>query len=125
MKQKIYIAGKVTGLERSVVENNFNTLKDYFTQKGFEVVSPVDIVTDPETEWKAAMKICIAALVECDLIYLMNNSGRSRGAMLEAVIASNFGLSLFPTVDADVTAMYEFTVSDNVTVNFIKSLKEN
>lgn len=106
MKQKIYIAGKVTGLERSVVEKNFNTLKEYFTQKGFDVVSPIDIVTDPATEWKTAMKICIAALMDCDFIYMMNNSLRSRGARLELQIASAMGLSIVESVVEDVTSLH-------------------
>lgn len=105
MKPKIYIAGKVTGLERLVVEKNFNTLKEYFTQKGFDVVSPIDIVTDPATDWKTAMKICIAALVECDFIYMMNNSICSRGARLELTIASAMGLSIFESVVEDVTSL--------------------
>lgn len=107
MKQKIYIAGKVTGLERTVVENNFNTLKEYFTQKGFEVVSPIDIVTDPATEWKAAMKICIAALIDCDFIYPMRNAYESKGAKIEIEIAKLFDILVIEPVDIDNT--YECT----------------
>lgn len=101
MKQKIYIAGKVTGLERSVVENNFNTLKYYFTQKGFEVVSPIDIVIDHKTLWKNAMKICIAALIDCDFIYPMSNTWDSKGAMIELDLAKALGILVLDTVDVD------------------------
>lgn len=101
MKQKIYIAGKVTGLERSVVEKNFDTLKEYFIQKGFRVVSPIDIVTDPATEWKAAMKICITALIDCDFIYPMSNTWDSKGAMIELDLAKSLGILVLDTVDVD------------------------
>ncbi|SFO05021.1 protein of unknown function [Paenimyroides ummariense] len=117
MKQKIYIAGKVTGLERTVVENNFNTLKEYFTQKGFEVVSPIDIVTDPATEWKAAMKICIAALMDCDFIYPMKNSRNSKGAMLEITIAKAFGITFIDSAIADITKYVSYLDSANVVLN--------
>lgn len=114
MKQKIYIAGKVTGLERSVVEKNFNTLKEYFTQKGFEVVSPIDIVTDPATEWKAAMKICIAALIDCDFIYPMSNTCDSKGAMIELDIAKALDILVLDTVDVDDSGVCLSTVDHYV-----------
>lgn len=120
MKQKIYIAGKVTGLERSVVEKNFDTLKEYFIQKGFRVVSPIDIVTDPATEWKAAMKICIAALMDCDVVYMMNNSQWSKGACLELSIAKAFGITIIDSAVADVTSK-QFVPDRVVLKNYIST----
>lgn len=103
--KKIYIAGKVTGLHRTEVERNFNTLKEYFTGIGYHVISPIDIVVDPDTDWKTAMKICINALLDCDYIYLMNNARLSKGARLEFLIAKEFEIQIIDSaVAADPTS---------------------
>lgn len=103
--KKIYIAGKVTGLHRTEVERNFNTLKEYFTNIGYHVISPIDIVVDPDTDWKTAMKICIKALLDCDYIYLMNNARFSKGARLEFLIAKEFEIKIIDSkVAADPTS---------------------
>lgn len=122
MKQKIYIAGKVTGLERSVVKKNFDTLKEYFTQKGFEVVSPIDIVIDPGTEWKAAMKICIAALIDCDFIYPMSNTWDSKGAMIELDLAKALDILVLDTVDVDCS-QHDLSIFTEKTLEMIERVK--
>ena len=101
--KKIYIAGKVTGLHRTEVESNFNTLKEYFTNKGYHVISPIDIVVDPDTDWKTAMKICINALLDCDLIYPMANAFDSKGAMIERGIAEILGILRIEYVQEDIS----------------------
>lgn len=102
--KKIYIAGKVTGLERTCVENNFNTLERYFRKKGFEVINPIKLVSH-ETPWKEAMKICIQNLIDSDLIYPMNNWNQSKGAAIELKIAEMFGIPRMDSVTADVSGL--------------------
>lgn len=84
---KIYIAGKVTGLPKDEVIQKFAEAQKQFEAYGYEVVNPIEVVNDWEMEWKEAMKLCIAALMECDAIYLLNDYKESKGALLEKQIA--------------------------------------
>ncbi|MGI6078045.1 MAG: DUF4406 domain-containing protein [Bacteroidales bacterium] len=88
---KVYIAGKVTGIERQVVENNFARAEKFLKTKGYEVVNPLKIV-DPDLSWQDAMDVCLAELETCDAIYMLGDWQDSLGAKMEAELAEKNGL---------------------------------
>jgi hypothetical protein len=82
-------------------------------KEGFEVVCPVDIVPDG-TDWKEAMKICLAALIDCNAISPLPDIWDSKGAMLEFNIAAQLG---YPVV------MVEYESADDVTISDVNTKK--
>ncbi len=93
-KKKIYIAGKVTGLPQQEVVAKFAKAKQEIEGMGFEVVNPIEVVNDFATPWNEAMKLCIAALLECNAVVLLPCWKSSKGARLEKDSARSFGMEL-------------------------------
>lgn len=88
---KVYIIGKVTGLLYDEVCTAFNERQLQLEERGHEVVNPVKIVPE-ECGWEEAMRICIAQLVTCDAVSLLDNAVFSRGGTLEMLIAGELRL---------------------------------
>ncbi|MGQ1890624.1 DUF4406 domain-containing protein [Thermophagus sp. OGC60D27] len=92
---KVYIAGKVSGLNYLETYEKFLLAEQKLNRLGFEVVNPMKLVPDPETDWQYAMRKCIKAMVEhCNTIYLLYDWKDSPGARLEYQIANKLGFKL-------------------------------
>lgn len=91
---RVYISGKITGLDPKQAMENFTRAEIFLHRLELKTVNPVALCNglDPNESWETYMKRCIPALVECDAIYLLENWKDSRGARLEAKIASALGL---------------------------------
>lgn len=95
MKQKIYIAGKVTGLPVHETALKFAMIKKKIEALGFEAVNPIEVVADFNAPWKEAMKKCITALMDCDGVLLLPDYLDSRGARIERELANGLELPAF------------------------------
>ena len=86
-RDKVYIAGKVTGLYRCTVEWNFTKRKLQLQEAGHEVFCPIDVCKE-HWSWFRCMTVCIFNLVfRCNKISLLHNWKHSRGAKIEYKIA--------------------------------------
>jgi hypothetical protein len=98
---KVYIAGPMTGYP----EFNYPAFHDAAVRlrdRGFEVVSPaelnpIDAGLEINEQYYAVLypsflKRDIAALLECDHIYLLDGWEKSKGATLERHIATVLGI---------------------------------
>lgn len=83
MKQRIYIAGKVTGEDRLECALKFETAKNELSAMGFEPVNPLEVVGTWDITWEEAMKKCLKALMDCHAIYMLPCCANSKGAKLE------------------------------------------
>ena len=94
MKTRIYIAGKVTGLDTAECRYKFAVMHEALEDREFKVINPMELIKDPETPWQDAMTICLAALDTCQAIYLLPCAIDSKGAMMEldAAIAKNLDI---------------------------------
>jgi len=93
-KSKVYICGKVTGLEKSESVLRFQDAEMKLRNIGFDTVNPIRLIEIESLRrgflpnWDECMKICIRELVQCDYIYIIpQDVATSNGAKLEMVIA--------------------------------------
>lgn len=81
---KIYIAGKVTGMEEEAKVLFDEAERKLSAQIACTIVNPLKLNHNHDKSWESYMKVCIAELVQCDAIFLMKNWNRdSKGAALE------------------------------------------
>jgi hypothetical protein len=97
--KKIYIAGKVTGLQKEEVIEKFAAMQKKIENLGFEAVNPIEIVKDFNTPWNQAMRLCIAALTLCDAIVLLPDWMHSNGAKIEWDISKQLKIPDFRGTD--------------------------
>lgn len=95
MKQKIYIAGKVTGLPITECTMNFGLAQKQIENLGHEAVNPLAVVNDWKCPWEKAMKLCIVALMDCDAIFVLDNYINSSGAMMELHLAKRLNIPVY------------------------------
>jgi hypothetical protein len=93
-KIKIYIAGAITDNDLQERKETFMRWQNYFEDKGYEVVNPMELPHNHNKTWESYMKECIIALVDCTTIYLMNGWELSEGAKLEYYIACKLQLKV-------------------------------
>ena len=92
---KIYVAGKITGLNWVDVVGRFNEAKQYLLAMGHEPVIPTEINSNPDETWENAMKQCIKELVCCDAIALLDNWTYSEGAKYEKQMAETLRIPIY------------------------------
>lgn len=80
--KRVFISGKITGLDRHIVIENFVKAAIEFRKYGIEVVNPVEIITE-DIPWEEAMRICLAELSKCTHIHQLANWQDSAGALFE------------------------------------------
>ncbi len=90
-KLKVYIAGKVTGLEYADVYNKFRVAELQLQAMGFEVWNPCEHIS-ADCDWNQAMRTCLKALMDCDCIYLTHDWNQSKGATIERNLAKQLEL---------------------------------
>ena len=104
MEQKeirIYISGAITGLPYDEAKGNFAKAetdairlvgKMASASKEIVLVNPMKLEHKTDATWEDYMEVDIAALLRCDMIYMMKNWQNSKGARVEHAIAIELGL---------------------------------
>jgi len=82
-KPKIYISGKITGLEKEEAEEAFEKAEYGLRNKGWDVVNPMKIERAHDLSWESYMKNDIKALLDCDAVFMLKGWEDSRGARVE------------------------------------------
>jgi len=93
MKTKIYISGKITGIEDKAFEI-FQKADEHLQSMNFETVNPMLLKHNHDKSWESYMKVCLKALIDCDKIYMLLNWRDSKGAMMELEVARKLGISV-------------------------------
>lgn len=88
---KVYIIGKVTGLNYQQCCDQFEEVHLQLEDMGHKVVNPTRIVPEG-TGWIEAMKICLKELIDCEAYYRLPNALSSKGGLCELFIANELKL---------------------------------
>ena len=79
---RIYISGKISGIEEEAFAN-FERAEKHLLELGYVPVNPMKLTHNHDKSWNSFMREDISAMMTCDGIYLLNNFKHSRGAILE------------------------------------------
>lgn len=98
---KVYISGPISGLPESEAKANFERAERFLRCLRMDTVNPmklpvVDLPNNPTpidrlAQWKKYMVQDIAALFDCNGIYMLPDWEKSKGARIEHAIASEVG----------------------------------
>lgn len=86
MAVRLYVAGPVTGVE-DLNRPAFEEARELLALKGYAPLLPHDIVRDPATPWREALRQTLRAMLGCHGVALMDGWQASKGACLERNVA--------------------------------------
>lgn len=106
---KVYITGKISGLEEAEYLSLFAEAATFLESHGFIPVNPIEVEAECGEAcnsglifqdgrymhtWQCYMRYDIKALMDCQAILPLDNASDSRGAKLEMQLAEQVGLVL-------------------------------
>jgi len=93
MKNKVYISGKISGIENLAVIL-FEKAESDLKNRGFDPINPMKLNHEHDKSWRSYMREDIKALCGCEVIYMLLNWTDSKGAIIEHTIAMYLGLTV-------------------------------
>lgn len=90
-KQKIYISGKISGLDKEIAIANFAAAEASFNKEYTDVVNPINNGLKETRPWILHMIVDVFNMLRCSHVCFLSNYTDSRGAMIEYKIANLFG----------------------------------
>ena len=94
MAERIYISGKITGIENEA-SGLFENAEILISSAGYEPVNPMKLKHEHDKSWHSYMREDVKALCECDGIFMLENWTDSKGAIIEHTIALYLGLEVY------------------------------
>lgn len=92
MKLKVYISGPVTGRDPITTAAIFERYEKAILDMNMCPVNPLKLGCEG-TNWNDDMKICLEALLKCNLIMNLEDWQTSEGARLENQVASALNIN--------------------------------
>lgn len=86
---KIYIAGKVTGVDKGELNVKFAAASIHLKKQGHETFVPCVLPDYPEVPHSDYMHICYAMIDVCDAVYMLADWQQSKGARMELQYAAD------------------------------------
>lgn len=87
---KVYIAGKVTGLQKDEIFKKFYESGKQLKKDGHIVMSPAVLVLNEGFEHEDYMHICYAMIDVCDAVFMQKDWQDSKGARMELQYAKDW-----------------------------------
>jgi hypothetical protein len=89
--KRIYIAGRITGIE-VIASFFFEEAEKELLAQGYEVINPMKLPHQHDKAWESYMKECIRELCTCTEIFMLRGWEESCGAILERGLAQMLDL---------------------------------
>ena len=86
---KIYIAGKITGLDRQEILEKFAIVDIRLKKQGHAPFIPCVLPDYPDVPHEDYMHICYAMIDICDAVYMLKDWQQSKGARMELQYAAD------------------------------------
>jgi len=93
-KEKVYIAGKISGLDYNEVKEKFTEAHVRLLYLGLIPVTPI-FFCKQHWNWYRCMIVCLWHLAKCDRIYFLPDWKDSKGARIERGIAKLLNIKEF------------------------------
>lgn len=87
---KVYIAGKVTGLEKADIFKKFYESGKQLKKDGYLVMSPAVLALNEGFDHGDYMHVCYAMIDVCDAVYIQKDWRESKGARMEKQYAKGW-----------------------------------
>jgi predicted secreted Zn-dependent protease len=95
---KYYLSGAIT--RQPDFEAYFKAYEDGLRHWGItDIFNPASVKWPPDAEWEICMRYDLKVLADCDVLVLLPNWRKSRGAKLELRIAKELGLRVVKVND--------------------------
>lgn len=91
---RVYIAGKISGLDYLKARRTFEIAETSLMARGYEVVNPMKLCGE-NWPWKLCMVVCLLALMRCRCVCLLPGWETSRGAKIEKRFAEFLGRGVY------------------------------
>ena len=96
-KLKVYISGKMRGMDEKDSRRLFSEAKKYLEQQGYEAINPWDLEGEKMKvchEWADFIIYDLHILKKCDMIFMLQNWYDSWGAQVEYAFANGHGIKV-------------------------------
>ena len=93
-KLKFYLSFPITGRELKDVKVYAKRLKMAWEKKGYEVVTPFEVVPEDDASYEYCMGKDVEAVLKCDGIIMCKDWFYSKGCRLEYNVAEIYGLKV-------------------------------
>jgi len=90
---KIYISGPMAGM-RDLNFPAFNKAEVFLDRLGHVIINPASLGQNKNWVWSDYLKRDLIALMPCDTLVLLPGWSRSKGALLELVVAKCLGFEI-------------------------------
>lgn len=90
--KRVYISGPISGYDMAERRETFQRAATRFRRLGYDVVNPLELGIPDTASWGACMRVDIAALMSCHIIYLLPRWYESLGATIERNLAELVGI---------------------------------
>lgn len=107
---KIYIAGKVSGLDRQGVLQKFEKASEELKKEGHHPFVPCVLPDYDDVPHQDYLHICYAMIDICDAVYMLSDWQQSTGARMELQYAADWKKKLLyqdsNTIEPDYPIIY-------------------
>lgn len=91
--KKIYIAGKITGIEEEA-RLLFEEAEFKLWGEGWQPVNPMKLDHNHGKTWAEYMRLGVAELMKCEALFALSNWKDSEGAKIEIRLAKEVGIKI-------------------------------
>lgn len=89
---RLYVSLPISGHSMVEVRDRCLAAVLKYTEKGYQVIHPLDVVRDQSTPYAACIGMCVEALMNCDAAVFLKGWESSRGSRAERAICHIYGI---------------------------------